>query len=508
VPNNGEKCDDGQYCSVNDTCQGGACIAGPARDCTAFSDRCNLGACDEAGDTCYGNPGPKNGLSCNDGDVCTTGDRCVDGSCEGTGGLSCEDGNSCTRDLCDRFTGCFYEAVADGEECGRSCDDNLDWLQYYCRAGECTDSELIESCVNDDICTDDACDDASGCSHPFNDAPCDDGEYCSVGDRCDQGECAPGPDRTCKDEAGECWQGRCREEFNWCELGEPEPAGEPCDDGDPCTDSGSCNGNGACRIEGFCDKKLPNCDAPGALYVPGDPEALDCRLGENKVGLAVEVEPTPGGAGTFVPVRVLLSNTTEGGWSKPLSELRVLLTLNPEDIGGGGGRLAYVMDSALLQGGELHVDDDATVGQNRAFFRLFRHDAGEDLQMMPAPGEGLWVVDFVLMRGEEREGVFGLDVWAPCECLDPEIGCHYGYDPEDDLAVTESIGQAYLQRVSGSKYVSTSGKVIDDPENAGNIGKLLQSPVLGCQCGVGERGGSAWLLLLGLLWAVRRQTAA
>jgi MYXO-CTERM domain-containing protein len=72
-----------------------------------------------------------------------------------------------------------------------------------------------------------------------------------------------------------------------------------------------------------------------------------------------------------------------------------------------------------------------------------------------------------------------------------------------DLELDESIGRSYLQRISSSKYVSTSGKVID-PEDVDNIGELLKSPVLGCQCGTREGSGSAWLVLLGLLWVVRR----
>jgi len=261
-------------------------------------------------------------------------------------------------------------------------------------------------------------------------------------------------------------------------------------------------------IEGFCDVVLPgDCDAPAAVYLPGEPAAVDCRFGENKVGMLVQVTPAPGGKGTFVPVRVLLSNTSTGGWAKPLSEVRVLLTLNPlEEV---EGKIGYVMGSVLLEGGDMHVENDTIESMSdRVIFRLFKPepDEGEELQMMPAPGGGLWALDFMLMRGGNAEGVFKVDVWTPCEASPQEIGCHDSYPYGDNLEkVNElSFGQVSLQRISASSYVSSSGQIVD-PEDAENVGELLRSPVLGCQCGTREGSGSAWVLLLGLLWVVRRK---
>jgi len=221
----------------------------------------------------------------------------------------------------------------------------------------------------------------------------------------------------------------------------------------------------------------------------------------------------PGGAGTFVPVRLVLDNTGTNSWTKGLHEIRVIVNLKPEDT-PAGGKIAYVIGSAILQGGEKYVEEDINETDNRAVFRLFRPHDPEDTQTMPAPGKGDWVLDFVVMRGENAEGVFRVDVWAPCESMPGEVGCHYRYD-ENDFPLSETIGSVHLQRISKPKYVSTSGKVTDDPNDQEIIGKLLKSPVMGCQChafygpgssqgGTQGRGEWGWLVLLMIAVVLRK----
>src|SRR5207249_1693235 len=48
-----------------------------------------------------------NEASCNDGSACTRDDRCSDGACRGFP-IFCDDQNMCTRDLCDPATGCVF----------------------------------------------------------------------------------------------------------------------------------------------------------------------------------------------------------------------------------------------------------------------------------------------------------------------------------------------------------------------------------------------------------------
>ncbi|HEX4824153.1 MAG TPA: VCBS repeat-containing protein [Candidatus Polarisedimenticolaceae bacterium] len=77
VVGNGGACDDGNACTRVDTCQAGACVGGSPVDCAAFG--CAAGACDPATGRCE--EIAHDGLTCNDGNACVTGDSCQDGLC-------------------------------------------------------------------------------------------------------------------------------------------------------------------------------------------------------------------------------------------------------------------------------------------------------------------------------------------------------------------------------------------------------------------------------------------
>ena len=81
-PNNTDPCDDGLFCTANDTCTGGTCT-GSATDCSGAGDQCNDGVCNETGDICE--PQPKaDGTVCDDGLYCTQTDECDTGQCFGS----------------------------------------------------------------------------------------------------------------------------------------------------------------------------------------------------------------------------------------------------------------------------------------------------------------------------------------------------------------------------------------------------------------------------------------
>lgn len=82
TPNNGDACTDGLNCTTGDRCVDGACV--PLNDlnlsCAAQAGACEIGSCNPNNGTCLTEPRPDN-TACNDGNVCTTGDRCVAGEC-------------------------------------------------------------------------------------------------------------------------------------------------------------------------------------------------------------------------------------------------------------------------------------------------------------------------------------------------------------------------------------------------------------------------------------------
>ena len=98
---------------------------------------------------------------------------------------NCDDGSPCTSDGCDPATGCTHDPVA-----GRpACDDgNACTTGDRCSGGRCTGGASL-GCDDGKPCTTDRCDPRAGCVHDANDAAaCDDGDACTT-DRCAGGVC-------------------------------------------------------------------------------------------------------------------------------------------------------------------------------------------------------------------------------------------------------------------------------------------------------------------------------
>ena len=167
--------------------------------------------------SCAGSGGcvhePMDGGDCDDGSACTLDDHCKQGECSGLP-LSCYDGNPCTDDECDEKTGCYYaNNTLPCEDDANVCTANV------CNGGTCGTLPANDgaNCPDDgDACTADMCGNGE-CTHfPGNDgADCpDDGNLCTL-DLCDGGVCSHPPD----------------------------PKAPLCDDGDECTLDDHCVGN-------------------------------------------------------------------------------------------------------------------------------------------------------------------------------------------------------------------------------------------------------------------------
>jgi hypothetical protein len=129
----GAACDDGRYCTVNDRCQGGSC-GGGARDCNPPGETCRVGACDEANDRCNVSDRP-DGTQCDDGQYCTTDDRCSRGVCRPRAWRSCPDANAgCRVGECDEGNDrCGFRDASDLKPCS---DGDLCTLNH-CDDGQC-----------------------------------------------------------------------------------------------------------------------------------------------------------------------------------------------------------------------------------------------------------------------------------------------------------------------------------------------------------------------------------
>ena len=277
-------CDDGDACTVADQCADGECT-GFAVDCECLEDAdcakledgdaCNgTLACDltklphlcvTAPDSLVVCPAPEEGpdspclksycepgtgecsvvavevsVPCDDGNSCTVGDGCADGLCQGEEAV-CDDGNPCTDDSCLPESGCAHEFN------GLGCDDlNPCTLADLCLEGACVGQSLVD-CDDENPCTKDLCGADGLCVYEPLNAPCSDGDACTVGDACQEGQCVPGAPMVC-DDLNPCTTDSCSA-LAGCIF---EVNDDLCDDGNKCTLNDQC-------VAGVCVGQAQTC---------------------------------------------------------------------------------------------------------------------------------------------------------------------------------------------------------------------------------------------------------
>ena len=145
----------------------------------------------------------------------------------------CNDNNVCTTDTCDPATGCVFTNNTN------TCDDNNACTTGdVCGNGTCAGTTI--TCNDKNACTTDTCDPATGCVFTNTTASCSDGNACTAGDTCSGGTCVPGAPVVCNDN-------------NACTTDTCDPATgcvftnntNPCNDGNACTTGDACSG-GTC----------------------------------------------------------------------------------------------------------------------------------------------------------------------------------------------------------------------------------------------------------------------
>jgi hypothetical protein len=241
--NNVATCSDGNVCTSGEACKDGKCQGGSLANCDD-GKVCTTDQCDPATGNCSWSA---NTLACNDGNACTSGDACSGGKCAGPTAKVCDDGNVCTTDSCDPATGvCGSKAGPDGGVCndGSACTSG-----DACAAGLCVGKPAV-NCDDANVCTDDACDAKTGqCSHKSNTALCDDGDKCTAGDFCASGSCNTGKPIPC-DDGNVCTKDSCDSGTGKC-VNAALVDGTVCDDGIACTTESACK-TGACTPKAAC----------------------------------------------------------------------------------------------------------------------------------------------------------------------------------------------------------------------------------------------------------------
>jgi hypothetical protein len=259
---NGTACNDGNPCTVVDTCQNGVCAAGSPVTCTA-SDSCHdAGACDSATGQCS-NPAKANGSTCGAGQICNGGacaagcwisgtyyaSGTVNGACQ-----SCQPSVSTTSwSNIAEGTGCGTGMYCHGGACAAGC-----WIDStYYAANALNSSNTCQSCLPSVSPT--------AWSSLATGTSCSDGNACTTGETCLAGACQGGTVNACSG------HGTCNPSTGVC----------------------SCN-------SGFGGSDCATCSAPGA------PTGLAAAAGAGQVALSWTA-PT-GGAISYI----ILRSTTKG----------------------------------------------------------------------------------------------------------------------------------------------------------------------------------------------------
>ena len=322
----GGECKDGDACTVGDHCELGDCVGNPVL--CDDSNPCTDDACDGFGGCQF----EENAVACDDGDPCTVADQCDGGACVGVVvPCDCQSDQDCEAfedgDLCNGTLHCDLEkwpyacrvseatvvvcpepvgenapcvaATCESEtgECGFApahegvaCDDGDPCtIGDHCVEGQCGGG-LAANCADDNPCTDDSCDGQSGCVHVNNSAPCEDGNICTLEDLCQEGACVAGELISC-DDGNVCTDDVCLPESGCTHLDNAAA----CDDGNACSLGDHCAGGACvhdqwqvCSDDDVCT--TDNCDPEGGCVfklnsVPCDDGDVcttgdHCHLGE------------------------------------------------------------------------------------------------------------------------------------------------------------------------------------------------------------------------------------
>jgi hypothetical protein len=183
---NGTACDDGLYCTIDDSCQAGECKGGGSNDCDIDAPACNDVVCDESTKNC-GVAIAQDGNACTATDLCITNASCLSGLCVGQAKdcffapvpndchvAACNPSNG----LCEPMPGNANQGCSDPNDVcvtGKTCDNN----------GNCVGGQAID-CSNLTVgCVDGVCDPQTGQCIPV---PVPPGGHCAEGDA----ECTKG----------------------------------------------------------------------------------------------------------------------------------------------------------------------------------------------------------------------------------------------------------------------------------------------------------------------------
>ncbi len=251
--------EDNNLCNGTLICIANNCIVSEPTvvKCEEPSSSCFVMVCDSATGLCS-EIEAEAGVGCNDGDPCTVEDSCLAGVCSGVP-MVCDDGDACTEgDYCDEgqceagawvcAPKCGDGVCGEGESC-ESCPGDCGQCPH-CGDGQCQEWETCSNCPGD----------CGSCPVVCGDGVCEGGESCSV---CpgDCGECQPVCGDGVCDSVEDCVS--CPVD---CPVCGPACGDGVCEGSEECSscpaDCGACGaecGDGACTHDEDCETCPGDC---------------------------------------------------------------------------------------------------------------------------------------------------------------------------------------------------------------------------------------------------------
>ncbi|QRO01913.1 hypothetical protein JRI60_24295 [Archangium violaceum] len=235
--------------------------------------------CNGKDDDCDGTP--DEGLSCDNAcEECTAkGRTCVNGQCGGCLDSHYENGTECIPKM----------------ELGKACTENRMCGSGFCVDGVCCNVSACNSSPGQCFAATGTCSSGTCQYTPLpTTANCDDGNACTINDKCDgSGKCAAGSPRTCNTPPGQCYAstGTCSGLTGACEYAFL-PSTTTCNDGNPCTVDDRCNGSGGCggtpkvcNTPDQCQQSTGTCNlTTGNCEYPSQPSGTFCNDGSGCTG--------------------------------------------------------------------------------------------------------------------------------------------------------------------------------------------------------------------------------
>jgi hypothetical protein len=274
----GATCDDGLFCTVNDTCEAGECQPGEPYVCKGKEGECVLLECDEDLDACTGGSVP-NGSPCTSPNVCDSNAICQNGTCQGAPtDCSAFPAPDCQASACNPANG-QCEPIADASQNGTACTDAGDPCEVAktCDAGVCANGVPKDCSALDIGCQNGVCNAVTGICE---------GIAVPTGGQCNSG-------------TDDCNTGICNA-AQQCVLS-PVPDGTTCEDFSTCSVGNSC-------ISGACGVVDPNCSVYLETSFETCPTPGWVLGGEWQCGVPTLVGPPAAFEGTNVIGTILNGN--------------------------------------------------------------------------------------------------------------------------------------------------------------------------------------------------------